>query len=89
MSQRRCPPEAILSAIEARLDHHHPAEALGISEYATADQACTAYSMLLRELARFHGHPVYRARSIIAARRSRYALLAFCKVGQASTSRSE
>ena len=50
MSQRRFSPEVILSVIEARLDHQRPADALGISENATVDQACTAYSALLREL---------------------------------------
>jgi hypothetical protein len=79
MSQRRFSPEVILSVIEARLDHQRPADALGIPEHATVDQACTAYSALLRELAQFHGHPTYGARSLLAAKRSRYALLAFTK----------
>lgn len=79
MSQRRYPPEVILSVIEERLDHHRPAEALGISPHATADQAYSAYSNLIRELARFHGHPTVGARSFVAARRARYALFAFTK----------
>lgn len=79
MSERRYPPEVILSVIEARLDHHRPAEALGISDNASMDEACTMYSQLLRELARFHGHPALGTRAMNAARRSRYALFAFSK----------
>lgn len=76
---RRYPAEVILSVIEARLDQHRPSDALGISETATTDEACTVYTQLVRELARFHGHPALGARAIVAARRSRYALFAFMK----------
>lgn len=79
MSERRYPSEVILSVIEARLDNHRPAEALGIADNATMDEACTSYSQLLRELARFHGHPTFSSRAVNAARRSRYALFAFSK----------
>lgn len=78
-TDRRYPSEVILSVIEARLDQHRPSDALGISDSATVDEACTVYSRLVRELARFHGHPALGARAIVAARRSRYALFAFMK----------
>lgn len=80
---RRYPAEIILSVIEARLDQHRPADALGIPDNASVDHACTVYSQLVRELARFHGHPALGARAILAARRSRYALFAFIKLARA------
>ncbi len=78
-SDRRYPAEVILAVIEARLDHHRPADALGITDHATVDEARTVYAQLVRELARFHRYPALSTRAIIAARRSRYALFAFIK----------
>ena len=45
MSQRRYPPEVILSVIEERLDHHRPAEALGISSVEQSPELVAAATL--------------------------------------------
>lgn len=77
--ERRYPSEDILSLIEARLDHDEPSDVLGISKTATVEEACEMYTRMVREILQFQGHPKLGARALVAARRSRYALFAFCK----------
>ncbi len=80
MTNRRAfPSEVILAVLEARLEHHRPAEALGIANDASNGEACTTYQRMMVELARFIEHPTLGARATVAIRRARYALLAFLR----------